>query len=114
MKQYADFEGRARRTEYWMFTLFNFIFSLVLTGLDTLLGFSNGLGTGVLSGIYSLVVLVPSIAVGVRRLHDLGKSGWKYLYVLIPIVGAIMLLVWFCTEGERHENAYGPDPKAGE
>ena len=108
LKQYADFSGRARRTEYWMFVLFNVIISMVLAIID------NFAGTGFLGLIYSLAVFIPGLAVCVRRLHDIGKSGWNYLIGLIPIIGFIILLVWFCKEGERQSNAWGPDPKAGE
>lgn len=98
LKNYATFSGRARRKEYWMFILFNMIISFVF-------GFIGGLAHFELLGtIYTLAVLIPSIAVGVRRMHDLGKSGW---YLLIPIYN----LVLACTDGEQGENAYGPDPK---
>ena len=115
LKQYADFSGRARRKEYWMFVLFNVLIMIVLMVIDAALGLSAGVSAlGVLSGIYSLAVLIPSIAVCVRRLHDVGKSGWYYLLGFIPIVGPIILLVWFCTDGERFTNAWGEDPKKGE
>ena len=115
LRQYADFSGRARRKEYWMFTLFNAIFALVLRFLDDLFGtVSSDLGIGLLVGIYMLAVAIPGLAVSVRRLHDIGKSGWNYLISLIPIVGPILLLVWYCTEGERDSNGWGEDPKMGE
>lgn len=115
LKQYADFSGRARRKEYWMFVLFNVLIMIVLMVIDAALGLSAGdSALGVMSGIYSLAVLIPSIAVCVRRLHDVGKSGWYYLLGFIPIVGPIILLVWYCTEGERSTNAWGEDPKMGE
>jgi len=115
LKQYADFSGRARRKEYWMFVLFNVLISIALGIVDGVLGFSaEASSIGILGGIYSLAVLIPGIAVCVRRLHDVGKSGWYYLLFLIPIIGAIILLVWFCTEGERSTNAWGEDPKMGE
>lgn len=115
LKQYADFRGRARRKEFWMFCLFNFIISFVLGFLDGLFGWTNPeIGLGVLSGIYSLAVLVPSLAVTVRRLHDVGMSGWKLLYALIPIVGAIILIVSYCTAGDSGTNAWGEDPKKDE
>ncbi|TMM56250.1 DUF805 domain-containing protein [Maribacter algarum] len=100
LKQYADFNGRARRQEYWMFYLFNFIFSFLIGIIDGALGMEElGIGT-----VYSLGVLIPTIAAGVRRMHDLGKSGW---YILIPIYNFILL----CTDGEYGPNQYGPDPK---
>ena len=115
LRQYTDFTGRARRKEYWMYTLFNVIIVALLAGIDYLLGwFSIEYRIGVLSGIYSLAVLLPGIAVCVRRLHDIGKSGWNYLLGLIPIVGPIILLVYYCTEGDRFENAWGEDPKKDE
>ena len=115
LRQYTDFTGRARRKEYWMYTLFKVIIVALLAGIDYLLGwFSIEYRIGVLSGIYSLAVLLPGIAVCVRRLHDIGKSGWYYLLGLIPIVGPIILLVYYCTEGDRFENAWGEDPKKDE
>ena len=116
LKQYADFKGRARRKEYWMFVLFNFIFSFILGLLDGVFGLDldGELSLGVLSGIYTLAVFIPGLAVCVRRLHDVGRSGWYFFLILIPLVGAIILIVWFCTEGDRCENNWGPDPKLGE
>ena len=115
LKQYADFSGRARRKEYWMFVLFNLLIVIVLKVLDALIGtISDDMRIGVLSGIYTLGVMIPSLAVCVRRLHDIGRSGWYYLIGLIPIVGGIILLVWFCKEGDRCSNDWGEDPKLGE
>ncbi|UOQ51248.1 DUF805 domain-containing protein [Hymenobacter cellulosivorans] len=95
---YADFNGRARRAEYWYFMLFNIIVSFVL-------GFVAGmLKMPWLASLFSLAVLIPGIAVAVRRMHDVGKSGW---YLLIPIYNIILA----CTEGEKGPNAYGADPK---
>jgi len=112
LKQYADFQGRARRTEYWMFVLFNLIFAIVAMFLDRTIGTTlGGLPYGVIYILYALAVLVPSLAVGVRRLHDIGKSGWMLLVSLIPIIGAIWLLILFVTEGNTGENKYGPNPK---
>ena len=107
-RQYADFSGRARRQEYWMFTLFNCICTFVLSFIDALTE------VPVLSTLYLLAVLVPSLAVCVRRLHDVGKSGWMYFIGFIPIVGMVWLLVLFCTEGEHGANNWGPDPKMTE
>ncbi|MFB7776644.1 DUF805 domain-containing protein [Streptomyces bauhiniae] len=105
LKKYAVFSGRARRQEYWMFTLFSLIISIVLTILD------NALDINFLAGIYALAVLVPSLAVGVRRLHDTSRSGWWLLLVLIPFIGAIVLIVFFAIEGKPEANEYGPNPK---
>lgn len=115
LKQYADFSGRACRKEYWLFVLFNAIFSFILGLIDVLLGWVDSeLTLGVLSSIYSLVVLIPGAAVCVRRLHDIGKSGCNWLFVLIPLVGAIILIVWYCQEGVSGANQWGPNPKEGE
>lgn len=112
LKQYVDFSGRARRKEYWMFFLFNWIFSLILGIFDGVLGLSSAdIGLGLLGSMYSLAVFLPGLAVSVRRLHDIGKSGWNFLFILIPIVGAIMLLVWLCTDSESNRNEWGENPK---
>lgn len=108
-QHYADFNGRARRSEYWYFALFNIITSVILTyGIGAIIGAAAGAG---LSAIYSLAVILPGLGVVVRRLHDVGKSGWFFLIVLIPLVGVIWLLVLFCTEGTIGMNEYGPNPK---
>jgi len=106
LKKYAVFSGRARRQEYWMFALFNIVISIVLSIIGSVLDL------GILSIIYSLAVLLPSLGVSVRRLHDTGKSGWWILIALIPLAGVIILIVFLATEGKREPNAYGPDPKA--
>lgn len=105
LQQYADFNGRARRKEYWMFTLISVLISTVLSFIEGMLGFASDIGTSILSGIYSLAILIPSIAVGVRRMHDVGKSGW---YLLIPFYNFVLAI----TEGQAGENQYGQDPKA--
>ena len=124
LKQYVDFRGRARRKEYWMFTLFNVIILAVLELVDRALGLGNFGGTadgsgvsasvnlGLFSGLYSLAVLLPSLAVAVRRLHDTDRSGWWILLGIIPIIGAIVLLVFYCLAGTRGPNRHGADPKA--
>ena len=115
LKNYVGFSGRARRNEYWMFVLFNIIFAVVAMILDNVLGLaSKEYGYGPIYGLYALAVFLPGLAVSVRRLHDIGKSGWWLLIALIPIVGAIMLIIWDVREGERGDNRFGPDPKAGE
>ena len=113
LKQYADFSGRARRTEYWMFTLFNLIFAIVAMVLDNLLGlkFNEQIPYGFMYMLYGLAVFIPGLAVAVRRLHDVGKSGWWLLIAFIPLIGAIWLIVLYATEGTRGNNEYGPDPK---
>ena len=108
LKQYADFEGRARRTEYWMFVLINLLISWSFTGLDWMLGTTI---FNIISIIYSLFLLIPSLAVAVRRLHDIGKSGWYYLLIFLPIIGWIWLIVLFATEGESKANKWGNNPK---
>ena len=109
-RKYADFSGRARRTEYWMFVLFNIIVSLVLAAVDNLLGLKVS-DAGILSTIYSLLVLVPSIAVSIRRLHDTGRTGWLLLLAFIPCIGAIILIVFYAQDSQPGENQYGPNPK---
>jgi uncharacterized membrane protein YhaH (DUF805 family) len=111
LKQYADFNGRARRQEFWMFVLFNFIISFALSLLEGMVGLKMG-QFGIISSLYSLLVLVPSIAVGARRLHDINKTGWLQLLWFIPIIGWIWLIVLHVTEGNKGDNPYGPDPKA--
>ncbi len=103
---YANFSGRARRAEFWYFALFNFLISIGLTILDGVLGTN-----GVIGGIYSLAVLIPSIAVGARRLHDTGRSGWWQLIAFVPIIGVIVLLVFLVQAGSFDRNEYGPSPK---
>ncbi|OZM78130.1 DUF805 domain-containing protein [Pseudonocardia sp. MH-G8] len=113
LRQYVDFAGRSRRTEYWMFVLFSAIIAIVLAGLDNLLGLSFSAGSsGVLGLLYSLAVLLPGLGVTVRRLHDTGRSGWWVLIALIPVIGAIVLIVFLATAGNTATNSYGPDPKA--
>ena len=114
--QYSDFNSRARRKEYWMFVLVNFIISLAIVGIDNALGLSlnytgNVSGSGVFNLLYNLLILIPSLAVAVRRLHDIGKSGWMLLIGLIPLVGAIWLLILLLRDSEAGENKYGANPK---
>ncbi|MBT9538410.1 DUF805 domain-containing protein [Thiobacillus sp.] len=112
LKQYAVFKGRARRKEYWFFILFNLIASVVLTAIDFMTGLLDAeLGIGLLSGLYSLAVLVPSLAVTVRRLHDTDRSGWWLLIGLVPLLGAIVLLVFMLLDGTPGDNQHGANPK---
>ncbi|NIJ83940.1 uncharacterized membrane protein YhaH (DUF805 family) [Xanthomonas arboricola] len=120
LKRYADFNGRSRRKEYWMFMLLQAIVLLVLGGLfgiaAALMGGENGPGAlawlvAAVMGIVVLALIVPSIAVTVRRLHDQGKSGWFYLISLVPYVGGFIVLVFMCLEGTPGPNEYGENPK---
>ena len=120
-ENYSNFNGRARRKEYWMFVLIYAIIAIVAMFLDNALGldftFDTGYGEisygyGWLYVLTALIHFVPTLAVAVRRLHDVGKSGWFYFIVLIPLVGPIWLLVLLCTEGAAEENIYGPSPKS--
>jgi uncharacterized membrane protein YhaH (DUF805 family) len=112
LRQYAVFKGRARRKEYWFFILFNLIASLVLTVVDYMTGsLDPELGMGLLSGLYSLAVLIPSLAVTVRRLHDTDHTGWWLLIGLIPLLGAIVLLIFMLQDSKPGDNQYGANPK---
>ncbi len=112
LKQYADFSGRARRKEYWMFALFNMIFTIGAIFTDNILGLAmEEIGYGPIYGLYTVVMIIPSLAVAVRRLHDTGKSGWMILIAFIPLIGAIWLFVLMVTEGDSGANEYGPNPK---
>ncbi len=107
LKKYVEFNGRARRQEYWMFFLFNLIFAIVLIVLDAVIGTG-----GILNIVYSLAVFIPGIAVTVRRLHDTDRSGWWFLIAFVPLIGFIVLLVFMVMEGQQSSNQYGENPKA--
>jgi uncharacterized membrane protein YhaH (DUF805 family) len=108
LKNYAVLTGRSRRKEYWLFVLFNMIFSFLVGIVDGFAGtFDEASQTGIFSSIYALAVIIPSIAVAVRRMHDVGKSGW---YILIPIYNFILV----CTDGDSEDNEYGSNPKKQE
>ncbi|WP_108670341.1 DUF805 domain-containing protein [Peribacillus acanthi] len=106
LQNYVGFSGRARRKEYWMFTLFSIIISIVLTVIELIIGLPS-----ILTGLYSLAVLLPSLAVGVRRLHDTGRSGLWLLLTLIPLIGPIILIVFMAQDGQPADNQYGSNPK---
>jgi uncharacterized membrane protein YhaH (DUF805 family) len=111
LKQYVDFSGRARRTEYWMFSLFVMIFAIAAEVLDYLLGTAITDGYGLILSLYCLAMVLPSLAVSVRRLHDLGKGGgWIYIS-LVPLIGSIWLLILLCTDSEPGDNRFGQRPK---
>jgi len=111
MKKYAVFRGRARRTEYWMFTLFNVVISVCLGALPFMLG-PAGVVLAFIAPFYAVGVLIPSIAVSVRRLHDSSNSGWLLLLAFIPLLGLIALLVLFALPSDSGDNKYGPNPGA--
>lgn len=105
-QNYCNFSGRASRSEFWWFVLFNFILSAVISivfcwSQDTM---------NVITGLVNLALLLPSLGLAVRRLHDIGKSGWWIFISLIPIVGWILLIVWYCKDSQMETNEYGPVP----
>jgi uncharacterized membrane protein YhaH (DUF805 family) len=126
-RRYADFSGRSRRKEYWYFVLFNLVLTAAyaaLFGLVMLLLYYADMSEdsmmtvcyilAVPAILYQCYAFIPGLAVVVRRLHDLDKSGWNILWGLIPLVGPILLIVWYATEGTRGPNRFGPDPLAGD
>ncbi len=116
IKQYADFKSRTGKKAYWMFFLFNFIFAWIAFGIDNIFGrYHDGLGfwgltNGSFNNLYSLILLVPGLAIAVRRLHDVGEEGSKLFYICIPIIGWIILLKLLIQEGDLVENKFGPAP----
>lgn len=112
LKQYATFSGRAQRSEYWFFGLFYLIAFIVLAIIDSITGtLSPEMGMGLLSGLFALGLLLPSLAVTVRRLHDTSRSGWWLLIAFVPLIGGIVLIVFMAMDSTPGENAYGPNPK---
>ena len=114
--KYADFNGRARRKEYWMWTLYYTVILLFAIILDNALGLNfellgQNLGYGWLYVTIGITHLIPGLGIVVRRLHDVGKSGWFYLIILIPLIGFIWIIVLFCTEGVKEDNKWGSNPK---
>jgi uncharacterized membrane protein YhaH (DUF805 family) len=112
LKKYAVFSGRARRTEFWMFTLFNVLVSIVMGILDVVLQTPRAGGIGLLGFLYAVAVLLPGLGVAIRRLHDTNRSGLWVLIAFVPIVGAIVLLVFCALAGTPGPNQHGADPKA--
>lgn len=106
--QYVGFSGRAMRSEYWYWVLFSVLVSIVASVVDVILFGIDG--TSPLNSIVSLVLLLPGLAVSVRRLHDIGRSGWWLLLSVIPLIGWIVLIVWTATRGDATENRFGPPP----
>jgi uncharacterized membrane protein YhaH (DUF805 family) len=126
LKRFGDFGGRSRRREFWPFMAVNIVINAVAAALDSVLGL-GGFTTvtapgyagftyfpGIIATVVGLVLLVPSLAAEVRRLHDTGRSAWWMLIILVPFAGVIVLIVFWALEGQRGDNAYGPDPKAME
>jgi len=111
LKNYAVFSGRARRKEYWMFVLFDFIFTVVLYIIDGFIAIYSNIDIGVLSLIYALGTFIPALAVAIRRLHDTNHSGWWYLIGLLPLTGWIILLIFYVRDSDSTYNDYGPNPK---
>jgi uncharacterized membrane protein YhaH (DUF805 family) len=112
LRNYVGFSGRARRTEFWMFTLFNVVASIITQLVDRILGWQDWSAfAGPVTTLYYLAVLLPSLAVAVRRLHDTNRSGWWILLVLVPLVGFIVLIVFYAQAGNVGTNKYGADPK---
>lgn len=99
--QFFEFEGRATVQQYWMFTLWCFIFSIIL----------EVVGEEIVSSLFSLILLFPSLGIGARRLHDIGKSGWWQLLWFIPIIGWVIIIVFLVTKGDQGQNGFGPDPR---
>jgi uncharacterized membrane protein YhaH (DUF805 family) len=113
--KYAMFDGRAHRQEFWYFMLFYLLIYIALSVVDQVTGaFNEQTGTGLFSGIYTLAMLVPSLAVGARRLHDTGRSGWWQLLSLIPVLGVLVLIFFFVQDSQPGDNQYGPNPKPGQ
>lgn len=104
-KRYVDFQGRSTRSEYWWWTLFVFLVNIFATMIDS----SSYMNLGIAGIIVALVFLLPGISMSIRRLHDVDRSGWWLLIVLVPIIGVILLVVWACTEGTSGPNRFGAD-----
>lgn len=107
LSKFAEFTGRSRRSEFWYFMLGGFVLGLVVGGIGAVIG------TTILSNVLSLALLIPSIAVGVRRLHDVGRSGW-WMLIYFTGIGILVLIYWFAQDSQPGANEYGPNPKTGE
>ena len=114
--KYADFSGRARRKEYWMWTLYATLIFILATIMDNMLGLNfellgQDLGYGWMYVTAGIINFIPGLSIVVRRLHDIGKSGWFYLIILIPIIGFIWILILLCSDGVTEDNKWGTNPK---
>lgn len=116
LNQYTDFDGRARRKEYWMFVLFNMLFAFAAAVVGGLIAAMTGVEeiAVIFYALYGLAVLIPGIAVMIRRLHDTGKSGWWCLISFVPLIGGIWLLILLATDSQPGSNQYGANPKTGD
>lgn len=114
LKKYAVFTGRSSRSEYWYFVLFYILLTIAFTFIDVMIGtYDTVAAIGLFSGVFALAMLIPQLAVAVRRLHDTDRSGWWILIGLIPLIGAIVLLVFTVQDSTPGENQYGSNPKSG-
>lgn len=112
LQHYADFSGRARRQEFWLFVVLIMILNFAAAFGDMALGtYNKDYEIGFISGVLSLMMLVPSLSVQVRRLHDTDRSGWWIFIILVPVLGAMILLILSCLQGTEGDNRYGADPK---
>lgn len=112
LSRYAAFSGRSQRAEFWFYVLLSAVIELALLAVDTSLGWVSANGDfGLLSSVATLFFLIPAVSVATRRLHDIGKSGWWQLLVLIPLLGILMLIYWWTQDGQAGTNLYGPNPK---
>ncbi|MCC5921206.1 MAG: DUF805 domain-containing protein [Cyclobacteriaceae bacterium] len=116
LTRYSDFNGRSRRKEYWIFVLFNLLFASIAAFIDNAAGLTYlpSAGLGPIETVYVIIMFVPSVAVAVRRLHDTGKTGWLLFLAIIPIIGTIILIVFFVQKGDEGSNQYGVDPKTND
>ena len=110
LKQYGDFKTRSTIKEFWLFNLFSVLISLLLTLIDNSVDFKFIGNIGVLTALYSIFIFIPSLSVSVRRLHDVGKSGWTILFIIIPIIGIIWLMALFCRDTMPERNKWGENP----
>jgi uncharacterized membrane protein YhaH (DUF805 family) len=113
LKKYAVFSGRAQRAEYWYFFLFYLLIHIALVVVDRVTGsFNSEAGMGLFGGVFALAMLLPSLAVSVRRLHDTDRSGWWLLIAFVPLIGGIVLLIFAVQDGTPGDNRFGSNPKA--
>lgn len=114
LRRYAVFSGRSQRAEFWFFMLLSTLIQVALMVLDDAMGWVfhvDGIENGVSSTIALMALLLPTLSVGARRLHDIGKSGWWQLLILLPVVGFIILLFFWVRDGQAGQNAHGNNPK---